>query len=173
MLFTYSWGVIGRSASTVTGTTAPFSAMSGASSLTLPLAGAMERFPNRRFMVASTVSSGCGIPSWACCAATCMKPPRPSETATPADPIPQARRRARRVSFALFNVHFIAYLLLEEAPLFLPWPRLAFFPRPCQAELYRQLQCFVQEVSHISDEFSLLVVKKMVCLRRHDLLRSW
>ncbi len=36
-----------------------------------------------------------------------------------------------------------------------------------------QLQRFVQEVSHIPDEFGLLVVKEMVCLRRHDLLRSF
>ena len=47
----------------------------------------MERVPNRRLIVSSTFSSGFGIPSWAGCAATRMKPPRPSATATPADPI--------------------------------------------------------------------------------------
>jgi hypothetical protein len=56
-----------------------------------------------------------------------MKPPRPSETTTPAEPIiPQARRSSRLVSFALSNVHFIAYLLIEEAPLFLTLPHIAF-----------------------------------------------
>ena len=34
------------------------------------------------------------------------------------------------------------------------------------------LQRFVQEVSHIPDEFGLLVGKEMVCLWRHDLLRA-
>jgi hypothetical protein len=43
------------------------------------------------------------------------------------DPIiPQARRRSRRVSFTISNVHFIAYLLIEEAPLFLTLPHIAF-----------------------------------------------
>src|SRR5262249_23948535 len=100
-----------------------------------------ERFPNRRFMVSSTFSSGCGIPRWACCAATCMKPPRPRETATPVDPIsPRTRRRPRLVSFALANVQFIAYLLIvvgDHDTL----ASLSNYPHPCQAELLRHSSC--------------------------------
>src|SRR3989442_4535706 len=91
MCLTWFWAVIGDATSTEIGTTAPFSAIRGTSSFTMPAPALIGRAPKRRFSPSCTVS--CWPSCWACARRGARRPRAPAAATAPTAP-----RSCRRVT---------------------------------------------------------------------------
>ncbi len=92
MCFTWLAGVIGESTLTVTGTTLPFSAMSGMSSLMTAEPSLMVLPPKSRFIASCTLSFWPSAGPCACALRPGARPP----AATPTPRAPSAFKTSRR-----------------------------------------------------------------------------
>src|SRR5437588_145186 len=132
MCFTQLAGVIGESTVTETGTTAPFSAMSGTSSLMAAEPSLIVLPPKRRFSASSTLSFWpsawpCAVPGAA------ARPPAPARWTSRA--IPEAKGEVKEVDGKRIQIRYKDDAFNTVTANFERWPTYAYnetkkFPPP-------------------------------------------